>query len=173
MTPPLSWREANPDDRFQLTQFICTDPPKRKFTQGRPHHPREWELEAQSGVRDIRFPLPANSTLIVGCGDKGIAVVCLYEYDASDGYPDVFINVLAVGYRAQGMGYGTATLGHVLGLIKARAANSGASSCFVASRIHHKNVGSQKMSEKHGFEMATPADEDGLEYWTQTIPLIG
>lgn len=171
MTPPLSWREATSDDRFQLQQFICTDPPKRKFTHGRSQHPREWELEAQSGVRDMRFPLPSNSTLIVGCDDLGIAVVCLYEYDDSDGFPDVFINVLAVAFRAQQQGYGSATLGHVLGLIKARAAATGASECFVASRIHHKNLGSQKASAKHGFEMTTPADEDGLEYWTLIVPL--
>ena len=93
------------DDRFQLTNFICTDPPKRQLVDGRRQHPREWELYAQSGVRTLRVPAPPAKSVIVGCDDGGIAGVCQYEYEYSESGADAFVNVIAVALRAQGHGY--------------------------------------------------------------------
>jgi len=170
--PPLSWREATEHDCSLLQEFVCTNPAKRQYIPGRgKYHPREWELDAQSGIRDTRFPLDAGSTLLLGWDNEGLAVVCMYEYDDSDGYPDAFINVLAVALRAQGKGYGKLTMGYVLDLIEQRAVASGASEYFVTGHVHYKNARSQAMNRAHGLSQTEPADENGLETWSTKVAL--
>lgn len=175
MTDPLHWRTARPGDRAALTAFICTDPPRRRFTNGRRQHPRPWELDVQSAVRDTRFPLLADTHAVVGLDTTGIAAVCRYQLDPAAG--SAFIQLLAVATRAQHLGHGTATLTHVLHLIATQAAqprntgdNGGTGGVLVAAKIHHPNTHSKQMCTTAGFTHVDNTDNKTLEYWTTTTP---
>lgn len=169
MTHPLHWRAAQPTDRPALTAFVCTDPPARRFVDGRRQHPRPWELDVQSAVRDTRLPLPADTHALVGLDTDGIATVCRYEIDTTTA--TAFIQLLAVASRAQHRGHGTATLGHVLGLIAAHLPDTqDTGATLVAAKIHHPNTRSKRMCADCGFHHVDDVDGGKLEYWTTTLP---
>jgi len=164
------WREATPDDRNTLKdEFLCTDPPRKIYRQGRKQHPREWELDAQSIVKDIRFPLPENNTVLLGSDDEGLAVVCQYKYDPATA--DSFIGVIAVAWRAQARRYGAAALEYVKSLIHARAIADGHDGYLITARVHEQNKRSQRMCEKHDLVRVKPADKHRLETWALAVKL--
>lgn len=176
MTSPLTWRHAGAGDlaqlkleRRQLTDFICTDPPKRIFKDGSKSHPREWELDAQSGIRDLRIPARPSKPVLLGIDSDGLAAVCQYEYAHDESGTDAFINVIGVAFRARGTGYGGQALDHVLQEIRAKATLDQAAECLVAARVHTLNEPSKKMCESRKFVCVEAADDDGHEYWTRTI----
>lgn len=168
MTHPLHWRDARPADRPSLTTFVCTDPPTRRFVDGRRQHPQEWELQAQSAVRNIRFPLAPNTHTVVGLDTDGIVTVCKYQVDPTS--VTAFIQVLAVALRVQHRGYGAATLSHVLTLIAAHFPDhENTAEIFVAAKIHHPNLRSKQLCAGTGFVYEEDVNGGELEYWTTTL----
>jgi len=60
LSAPLEWRSARRDDRGLLQSFTCASDRPRNW---REPHPRLWELEVQSWVRELKPPIHQNRAL--------------------------------------------------------------------------------------------------------------
>lgn len=77
----LGWYSPTSGDVEDLQAFCRTKPDRRVFKLGKRTHPTEWELEAQSAIRDLRPPLNPPNFGIIARDQAGIAAAAVFEVD--------------------------------------------------------------------------------------------
>jgi hypothetical protein len=166
----LSWRAVERRDRAALQQFTCTVP-LRPYRPNQPRHPKQWELEVQSGIRALQPPVGPDQILLVGEDATGIAAVTL-SAEQNGGPAIVKLQAIAVATRCRGRGgkYADEALQVTLDAIGARARNGGLTKFIAVGWIDPRNHPSKLMCQRAGFAHlgSTP---QGLEEWGMAIDL--
>lgn len=159
---PIDWQPAHPGHAFVLQQFVCTNPPKRAYDKYRGlHHPKPWELEVQSHLRERRPPLPTGEALLLGFQDGHLIGASHYGFDTSGEHFIIFALARAEGL--QGSGIGDELLGQTLTYLRQTRDSEGLT-CDVFTRIHDQNTASQGLFARAGFEFIRRLPGD-LELW--------
>lgn len=146
-----------------MRSFVCTDPAGRIYDPGRgKYHPRPWELQTQSHIRELQPPASEKSgnTIVVATeGDGSLSGVCKFGPSLEEGVHVVMLLGVAVG--AQRCGVGRALL---LGAVEAmRASDEG---CVIVARIHPQNEASRALFASVGFKVETPCGvSEPLDLW--------
>lgn len=175
VTSLLKWRLAAERglavkrDRAALQAFVCTNPPKAKWPNP---HPREWELDVQSGIRGLRPPLGSDTVLALGEDAEGIGAVVLFS-DIERDPSAVDLRAVAISCRLRWRGghqYSEEAMTHAIELIQERARRAGCEEVVIACRIHRDNRASKTMCGNFGFEYLKDLPED-LEGWALSLPL--
>ncbi len=168
MTRLLTWRSAVRSDRKALGNCICTEPAKARWNGYNRVHPKPWELEVQSGIRDLRPPAGPDTVLLLGEDEQGLAAVVLFS-DVEGMPSDVVLRAIAVATRLRGGDGAHAAEALAVALetmiIRARAAE--AHGLFVVGRIHRHNGPSKRLCSGAGFDYVRMQD-DNLELWAST-----
>lgn len=170
MSRLLAWREARHEDRATLQGFTCTIPAQLVFGQKRKYHPKPWEQEVQSGIRDLRPPVGQDQSLLVGEDAEGIAAVCLL---ADQGEASVFkIQAIAVAtrYRGQGGAHADEALDVTFETAAQRGQDSGRSEIIMISWVDPKNEPSKSLHQRAGFALRQ-ITQTGLEEWAVVLEL--
>jgi RimJ/RimL family protein N-acetyltransferase len=160
----LDWVEAEFKHRSALGRFVCADPPRSSWDKHRgKFHPKPWELELQSGLRNLRPPFPGGDLLLLGLDEHGeiIAIVRIgWDIDVSH------LLVLAVAVHAdhQRNGHGRSALELALAVLTGtNEAYEG--QCGFFAHIHQGNAPSQKLFASLGFENLGVMDSGSHETW--------
>lgn len=164
--PILNWRPAGRGDRPLLDRFSCTEPAHYDSTQGRPVHPKPWELEVQTGIHKLN---PAAPGLYLGLDDEGIGAVYLFADFGTEGFK---LRAVAVArrYRGQDGAVAKETIREALATIRDQAASQGQPTAYVFGYIHERNLPSQQMCAVEGFTCDDPIpDEEGLQQWSAVV----
>lgn len=156
-----SCRVATRADRSRLQQFICTDPHKPRWEPHRgTHHPRPWELDAQSSIRNPQPPLGGGDEMIVvGVVDGPIQGVCNFGPSSDSQMFGVWL--LAVALDCQGQGVGRT-------LLRAALDETARLNPLwpVVARIHPENEPSKALFASMGFVMEIPCGVgEPLDLW--------
>jgi RimJ/RimL family protein N-acetyltransferase len=153
----LAWRTAQRGDRPLLQAFTCTGPACYDRWRKQKVHPREWELEVQTGIRDIN-PSTEGQFLYLGIDDQeSIGAVCLFApLDQPDQFKLMGVAV-AMRYRRQGGAYADEAITQALQAAADQAAQHGRPHAYVTGFVHERNLASQRMCQRHGFMRVGPA----------------
>lgn len=173
MTQLLNWSQASRSDRKVLNNFVCTEPAKATWNGSRLVHPRDWELDVQSGIRALRPPLGPDTVLLLG-KDQQRCLAAVVLFSDTEGKPsEVVLRALAVATHIRGAGgaHAREALSVALRVMAERARAAGARELFVFGRIHPRNGPSKRLCKGAGFEYLRMQD-DVLEIWTRTIALL-
>jgi hypothetical protein len=166
----LAWREARHEDRASLQGFTCTVPAQSVFGQKRKYHPKPWEQEVQSGIRDLRPPVGQDQSLLLGEDADGIAAACLL---ADQGEARVFkIQAIAVAarYRGQGGAHADEALNIALEAAAQRGLGNGRSEIIMVSWVDPKNEPSKFLHQRAGFALRQ-ITQARLEEWAIALEL--
>jgi hypothetical protein len=167
----LAWREVERQDRLLLQGFTCTVAAAYDPSRGQKVHPRPWELEVQSYIRNYRPPAGPGETFLLGLDNEGIgAVSCAAIFDKQ---PEV-IKLLAVAvstrYRGQGGAVADEALLEGLNAAADLGVASGLSVVSVFGLIHSRNLASQGMCQRHGFTYeGDDPDEPDYQVWSVAV----
>ena len=151
----LRWRQlADRHEAVILQQFTCTEDPPRSPHGRRLPHPRRWEWEAQAHLRQMSVRFRTGELLIAGFnGDSVIAAAHLL--------PGIQGNVLEVFIAAAGVDlsvrhgggvFADETMSQIKDLALANARAQGAGIVMITGNIHVRNIPSQNMAARAGFE---------------------
>ena len=166
----LSWRPGERRDRAALQQFTCTVP-LRPYRPNQPRHPKQWELDVQSGIRALQPPLGPDQTLLIGEDESGIAAVTLSaEQDGGPAIVKLQVIAIATRYRGQGGRYADEALQVALEAVGARAGSCSLKEFQAIGWVHPNNHASKLMCQRAGFGHLGNTPQ-GLEEWGITIDL--
>lgn len=129
-----------------------------------------WEREVQVGIQNLRWPVPSDELLLVGRDQSGIVAV---SHSFEVGGPGEYkILAAAVALRARGTRppIGDALLEYTVDRIIGRADAAGLDVVGVWGLVHARNVASQALVERHGFDYISE-DDDGYQDWWQWFDL--
>lgn len=79
----LTWSFGKYEHTGALNRFVCADPSSHGYEprRGR-HHPKQWELDVQSGIRGLRLPSPNSESLLLAFDSEAkIAAVSRMSFD--------------------------------------------------------------------------------------------
>ncbi|KAB1641693.1 GNAT family N-acetyltransferase [Gulosibacter chungangensis] len=146
MGEPSRTETPSSADYNAFQSFVCTDPPNREFDRHRGlHHPRIWELETQSAIRNYRFPIQSGDLAIAIFDEKrNLTGACLATRTEDN---DHLIQAIAVKLECRNSGIGSELLGRML----KETSNHQDSSGLVVARIHRENEPSQQLFTRFGF----------------------
>lgn len=165
----LVWRDATWDDRPELCNWICADPPKKLYDRSiGPHHPQEWVLDVQSEFRSLRPPLGGLDRLLLSRDDDGIVGAVCFGFD--QGEQEFHLRGIATAVRARGIGIGKAGLNTALDEIVSWRAELEVLG-GVYARIHEQNEPSKSLFASAGFERIDGLTSGQLEIWTLDFPM--
>lgn len=138
-------------DTVALQNFICTEPSSALYDPHRgKHHPRQWELEVQSGIRRLKFPPHCGEVVRIAEAETGdLAGICIATPSENEHISIIQAIAVAVPYRRQGVG--RLLLASMLTELSTAA---------ILARIHHRNDSSIRLFDEFGFE---PAGHDKEE----------
>jgi GNAT superfamily N-acetyltransferase len=159
----------DPSDALQLqTEFVCTDPPKKRYQAGLGKvHPREWELDAQSALRDTKFPCEGSLHFRVAkLADHQIVAAAKFDLVMStdvDGRADGWIFSAAVARGWQGQGLGLQLIRAVENDMIHHARALGAVDLWMACKVHKRNEACQRLLAGAGWELYDGGSGDGSE----------
>ncbi|UFS59417.1 GNAT family N-acetyltransferase [Subtercola endophyticus] len=161
-----SWVDAAPEHVTALQHFICADPPKAAYGGSREkYHPRPWELEVQSGLRDLRLPLPDSERLVIALDSAHeVAGAVRLSFDVTG--EQMMILAIATRHDLQRQGIATRALEIAVDIIE-RTRVAYELNCDIWAKIHRENLRSQKVFAAAGFEWIESVDESGLDYWAK------
>jgi hypothetical protein len=168
VTSLLDWRLYDKRaDNLALRRFTCTDPPTRRSGSRGSFHPKPWEREVQSFVRQKRPNVPFGEVMILGheLADQRIGAVCRWAELRNPG--EVLLQCVAVSvyyrYRNSQREYAKEAIETAKSAIAARARVAGSEDVLIYARIHHRNSPSRRMCGASGFRYFKT--EDDLETW--------
>ncbi|MEU8227451.1 GNAT family N-acetyltransferase [Kribbella sp. NPDC048915] len=147
----LRWRDGQRGDKQALCGFTCTEDYVKSFLTGWQRvHPKPWEYEVQSLIRDLKPPYSWPKCLLLGFDDDGLAAVA--HYREVDGPAQILLEALAVARRLRGVGGGYADdmADELLSTVTDRALEKGVSEVLVEARVFHTNLASQDFCRRFG-----------------------
>lgn len=163
----LNWATATKEHKSSINQFICTDPSKLIYEPNRgKHHPRAWELEVQSVIRNLKLP-PGRKDEAVLLGTTKltgeIAAVSYFGFDETG--DQMLIWAIATAKEYQGSGIGREILGKTL-LVLRTFKTEISLDCGIFTRIHTQNEPSKRLFGAAGFEfLGKNTTDPNLEDW--------
>jgi hypothetical protein len=167
----LTWRDAERDDRAALEQFTCTVAPERLPNGRRLPHPRPWELEAQTGIRQHTPPGSSDDLYRIGVNNNGsiVAVSITGLLEDPDFEPTFKLLVLAIAMpaRRQGGDVANACMIDALHQMELRVQAVGALQFLVLAMIDPRNSASKWMCQRHAF--AHIGEEGEYELWGRLV----
>lgn len=153
-TSRLNWRDANRGDRGKLKQFVCTTPEKASWVPLRKgkFHPRQWELDVQSTVRNLKPPTPPGERIRLGFDDVGLAAVVNIAR-AKGGDHGVVLQVIAVAQRLRRAEprFGPEALDEAVRVAAEFRDGLGGEAVGLFTRTVPKNAASKRMLTDYGF----------------------
>jgi hypothetical protein len=167
----VAWRDAVQSDRAALERFTCTVAAE-KAPRGRPlPHPRPWELEAQTGIRQHRPPGATDDLYRLGVGADGsivaVSITGLLEDPEFEPTFKLLVLAVATSVRGQGGQVADACMRDALTQMEARARATDAAQFLVLGMVDPRNAASQRMCRRHDF-ICTGA-EAGYELWLRYV----
>ncbi|GAA2531645.1 hypothetical protein GCM10010409_01460 [Mycolicibacterium diernhoferi] len=146
----------------ELQAFTCTsDFPKTPDGRKLPH-PKQWEREAQSHLRECSKRLKNGDLLLVGrTDDQTIVAAAHLIFDTAPPLMEVHIGCLAVSVSVRGQGGSVANeaLAVATELALEQASSSGLDAVLTAT-IHTKNRPSELLAARAGFEpLSVPTND--------------
>jgi RimJ/RimL family protein N-acetyltransferase len=173
VTSLLHWRGfEKAKDRDALRAFVCTDPEKKTWDGRRRHHPREWELDVQSSVREHSPNVNNGEVFILGFEDDS-SVGAVSAWSRYAGEPGrVLLQLIAVSVQRRGCGraWANEAMAKTLEQVTADAREADAERLLLEARIHRNNRASKRMCEAHGF-IFDSMHTNNLELWAYYQPL--
>lgn len=158
-----------------LQGFTCTQDPPRSPGGRKLPHPRHWEWETQSHLRQLPRRLPAGDVVLVGYQAENRLVAAAHLHCDADGSElGVFIAALAVScpVRGQGGHVADATVMEIRDCGLERARRLGYTRVAITGKIHTANDPSRRMVERAGFEpVGVPAGD--YQMWHLVVPVVG
>lgn len=149
-----------------LQSFCCTTGYPHAPSGRRLRHPRPWEIEVQSYLRNSPKLLEGQMVLL-GC--RGEEVVAVARLDVSDGDDacEVFIAcaAIALGYRRKDGGLADALMCQIRETAVEMCRESGKSEILLEGKIHPGNLPSQAMVTRAGFEPLEAPGLNSYEMW--------
>lgn len=149
--------------------FVCSPPPPRtRVAKHRSLGGATWEREVQAGIRDIRPPMPAGDTVLIGRDSEGIGAVAWWFQ--MFGPSTVKIQAVAVALRLRGDGRrcGDELMDHALDRIAGDADAAAEDKVIVYAHIRPENGASQALFDRFGFFYVNDTDS-GLQRWVLRI----
>lgn len=139
---------------FQI--FSCTDPNPTSPLGRRLPHAKPWEWEAQAIIRQSSRNLRPGNLLVVGwsVADENIVAVAHLIPETIDGKYSVHVAAIGVstGVRGQGGEVADRTLEEVHNVSLKDPRASAARASFATAKIHTRNLASQRLFERAGYE---------------------
>lgn len=118
-----------------------------------PPHPKPWELDVQTGIRELRPPLPPGTVAMLGFDAAGLAAVTMWS--SIDDPGEYLFQMAAIATRVRGQQGGSPhaheAIDVALSIMIAEAVQSSARELGVVGRVHHQNRASQRLLSAHGF----------------------
>lgn len=132
-------------------------------------HPKTWELEVQSGIRDLN-PATEGQFLHLGLDEVGIGAVCLFTALQSD---EFYLMAVAVAERYRGWDGSVADEAITVALEAAadQAAQRGHERTHIFGYVHDRNLPSQRMCQRRGFTCDGAAPLANYQQWSVTVAL--
>jgi hypothetical protein len=168
----LEWRRAVKHDRTLRQSFTCAEPAKRSYVGGRLQHPRVWELDVQSWIR--QHSLDRDEVMMLGIErSEARSIGAVAAWVELDGPGLVLLQALAVAvtHRHRGGEHAREALGIAVSEIEAQALAAELTRFDIVARVHHQNLPSQKLIAGAGFQKFTAAGDDELDEWVLTRPI--
>ncbi|WP_328291359.1 hypothetical protein OG218_01080 [Kineococcus sp. NBC_00420] len=166
-----------------MARFVCADPEKMQKTGGRRKtHPRWWQVEAQSILRAYRPHQHGVSRMILGLRQPSNDLVALGLWEPQRGVGDVRVvlqKALGVVLSVQGTNVAGELYRYRLERILHDTSHQkpAPSVLLVQSRIHARNIPSQRLATRFGFAydhilsderaFEATAGADFMQVWTQ------
>ena len=148
----LSWADAEPDDREQLKQFKCTEPPERTPTSAyRRVYARQHERSAEKLVHGL-VPAKADARhqrIWVGKDADGIGAVICWEWQPDDSLL-VVVAALHNRLRKKGTQYTAEMMDTAQSQAMGEAVARGLRSVDVGAVIHNANSASRYFAGRFG-----------------------
>lgn len=166
MTPTVTWREAVQTDRAAMQAFTCTTP-KPSYPQ---EHPKEWELQVQGWIRQLRVPIAGSFTQLGFIGSDLVAVAAFTCTVDQDG-PEAFLRAAAISVAHRGSKdkrLADAMMDQVELTIARHFGALGHTSARLRGKIHESNLASQNMAKRAQWEPWLDVDE-GLRDWVLRV----
>lgn len=157
---------VNSRDLRCLQRFRCTADRPRSSSGRLLVHPRPWEWDVQSYLRNSP-KLKAGHLVLVGrCGEDVVAVARL-EVTARENDCDVFIASAAIGldHRGKGGPMADALMLQIRETAVERCRGLGKQEVLLWGKIHSKNLPSQAMVKRAESEPLEAPSLKGLEIW--------
>jgi ribosomal protein S18 acetylase RimI-like enzyme len=166
VSPVLDWKDGLAADGEELRQFVCSQPPPKAWkSKHRKLLGARWEREVQSGIRDLRPPMPPGDTLLIGRDLEGIAAVSWWFDQDGPGLVKLLAGAVALRCRrVPGLRLGDELMDETLSRIAERASEAGLDHAMVWGYVHRMNGPSQAMVERHGFFYVSD-DDEYQEWW--------
>lgn len=160
----LTWVNAKPEHRAQLSAFRCTNPEQTSFDEatGQELHQSPWEYEVQRHTRSIRPPLHPPQFLLLGM-DAGTIVAAL-ELHVAPFDDSCFISMVAVRHDRRGQGYGYEALDRAHNVM----AKYGTREFLATARVHRDNDAARRLFRHQGY--AHVEDEGEYQTWSALLP---
>jgi len=150
-------------DRALLQLFECTEKAHHDRATHRTLHPKPWELEAQSAIKDLRPPVSGAEMILIAEDHAGIgAVVWTYEFGSPT---DVKIMCAAIVRRLRGKRgiYADELMSVTFERLVERLRASGQRRGLAIGLVHKDNLPSQRMCRQSGGYHY--ADDDEYQKW--------
>lgn len=176
MNTLLTWNPPLRQDRQELSTFTCTVKAENRRRAGRweAFHPAPWERLVQGRIRTCHPPCQPPDFALLGRDKNGIGGFVFWE--ELDGPALVEIHVAAVALRLRGKGGGWADemMRTVFDQLTGRALENQVEAVGVATWIHEKNRGSQRLCRRYGMVHTGKCmnGDPTLQRWTTQI-LVG
>lgn len=156
MTEPrlsLRWDEGGHKDRAELQRFICANPPKARYQQGRGKaHPAPWELEVQSSLRGLTPPTGPDERLLLGYTlENELAAAVWLGLD--DHRLHFIVLAVAVNHSRRARGAGHQIVAVAMDELRRWQQSHHPEVTAVFARIHPNNVASRKVFARAGFDL--------------------
>ncbi|WP_229051461.1 hypothetical protein [Aeromicrobium sp. Leaf350] len=162
----LSWqRVTKRSDLRELQSLTCTTADPTTEGGRKLPHPRPWEKEAQTLLRQLSLTLrPGDLVLLGKLGDRTIAALHL-QFLAGGDFLEVYHAVAGItqDMRRDGGTVADALLAEAQAICLERLAEGGHQDVVISGRIHVRNAASQHMVARAGWE---PQDAPVNDYQT-------
>lgn len=160
-------RNARPLQGFTCTNECPRTPGGRKLP-----HPKPWELEVQSHLRQSSVRLKNGELLLVGRLDTAIAAAAHLIFTPLSAGKETHIASVAVSTNARGQGGAIAdeALSVICEVAYEQAAMAEGNTALVTGKIHNQNRPSEALFIRAGFEPYS-VPRGNYQSWVIQIPL--
>ncbi|MDN4598074.1 hypothetical protein [Leifsonia virtsii] len=158
MSVRLKWRTARKGDRRLLQSFTCTVDRPRNW---REPHPRPWELQVQSWVRELKPPVHGRRSVDLGFAGPELAAVVVVDHVEEEFF---HIPAVARALDRRGAATGTGIVDHAIDLAAARASPD-LDHIILSANIHRRNSASRQCFERAGFTRDIGMTDPSFEQW--------
>jgi hypothetical protein len=170
----LRWeRITDRQSATPLQGFTCTTDRPRSLAGKKLPHPKPWEWEVQSHLRQSSVRLKNGELLLVGrSADTAIAAAAHLIFTPLSTGTETFIAAVAVStnFRGQGGAIADEALVVICEVACERAASDGGELALVTGKIHNQNQPSEALCVRSGFEPYLVPQGD-YQPWVLRLPL--